>query len=98
MKTTLLIICMGLAVFSVKTDSCWQTAKTGEEVFVLKKSFDPIHQDTLCIVVIRDLENEPDCKTLLEISELKDEEIDYAIMVLIAGGLRIEIFRKSELF
>ena len=57
-----------------------------------------ISNDTLYVVVIKDVENTIDCKTLNEISKLKEEYIDSAISVLIARGLRVEIFRKEEIF
>jgi len=44
------------------------------------------------------VENPIDCKTLNDIRKLKENEIDNAITVLIARGLRDEIFRKEEIF
>lgn len=79
------------------TQSCWQKTVMNDSVFVLQVK-PQIPNDTLCVVVIKEVENPIDCKTLNEIRNLKENEIDNAITVLTARGLRVEIFRKEEIF
>lgn len=79
------------------TQSCWQKTALNDSVFVLQVK-PQIPNDTLYVVVIKEVENPIDCKTLNEIRSLKENEIDNAITVLIARGLRVEIFRKHEIF
>jgi len=79
------------------TQSCWQKTALNDSVFVIQVK-PQIPNDTLYVVVIKEIENPIDCKTLNEIRNLKEHEIDNAITVLIARGLRVEIFRKEEIF
>lgn len=79
------------------TQTCWQKTALNDSVFVLQVK-PQIPNDTLYVVVIKEVENPIDCKTLNEIRSLKENEIDNAITVLIARGLRVEIFRKEEIF
>ena len=83
--------------FSTKAQTCWQKTALNDSVFVLQVK-PQIQNDTLYVVVIKEIENPIDCKTLNEIRNLKEYEIDNAITVLIARGLRVEIFRKNEIF
>ncbi len=82
---------------SIKAQSCWRKTTLNDSVFVLQVK-PQIPNDTLYVVVIKEVENPIDCKTLNEIRSLKENEIDNAITVLIARGLRVEIFRKEEIF
>ncbi len=83
--------------FWVNAQTCWHKTVMNDSVFVLQVK-PQIPNDTLYVVVIKEVENPIDCKTLNEISSLKEHEIDNAITVLIARGLRVEIFRKEEIF
>jgi len=83
--------------FFANSQTCWQKTALNDSVYILQVK-PQIPNDTLYVVVIKELENTIDCKTLNEISKLKEAEIDYAITVLIARGLRVEIFRKEEIF
>jgi len=79
------------------TQTCWQKTALNDSVFVLQVK-PQIPNDTLYIVVIKEIENPIDCNALNEIHNFKENEIDNAISVLIARGLRVEIFRKNEIF
>lgn len=83
--------------FFASSQTCWQKTVMNDSVFVLQVK-PQIPNDTLYVVVIKEVENPIDCKTLNEIRNLKENEIDYAITVLISRGLRVEIFRKHEIF
>lgn len=85
------------APITIKAQTCWQKTVMNDSVFVLQVK-PQIPNDTLYVVVIQEVENPIDCTTLNEIRNLKENQIDNAIMVLIARGLRVEIFRKEEIF
>jgi hypothetical protein len=85
------------ASITIKAQTCWQKTVMNDSIFVLQVK-PQIPNDTLYVVVIKEVENPIDCKTLNEIRKLKESEIDNAITVLIARGLRVEIFRKEEIF
>ncbi len=86
-------------IFSVlvNAQTCWQKTVMNDSVFVLQVK-PQIPNDTLYVAVIKEVENPIDCKSLNEIRNLKENEIENAISVLIARGLRVEIFRKEEIF
>ena len=85
------------ASIRITAQTCWQKTVMNDSVFVLQVK-PQIPNDTLYVVLIKEVENPIDCKTLNEIRSLKENEIDDAITVLIARGLRVEIFRKEEIF
>ena len=82
---------------TIKAQTCWQKTIMNDSVFVLQVK-PQIPNDTLYVVVIKEVENPIGCKTLNQIRNLKENEIENAISVLIARGLRVEIFRKEEIF
>ena len=96
LKVFLFLQFLFLSIFGY-TQSCWQKTALNDSVFVLQVK-PQIPNDTLYVVVIKEIENPIDCKTLNEIRSLNEDEIDNAITVLIARGLRVEIFRKYEIF
>jgi hypothetical protein len=97
MLKAITIVFLIFASITIKAQTCWQKTFMNDSVFVLQVK-PQIPNDTLYVVVIKEVENPIDCKTLNEIRSLKENEIDNAISVLIARGLRVEIFRKEEIF
>lgn len=96
LKSFILVFLLFIS-FSIKAQTCWKKTALNDSVFVLQVK-PQIPNDTLYVLVIKEVENPIDCKTLNEIRSLKENEIDNAITVLIARGLRVEIFRKEEIF
>ena len=97
MLKAITIVFLIFASITIKAQTCWQKTVMNDSVFVLQVK-PQIPNDTLYVVVIKEVENPIECKTLNEIRNLKENEIDNAITVLIARGLRVEIFRKEEIF
>jgi len=96
-KAIIAILLILLLSNGIIAQTCWRKTASNDSVFVLQVK-PQITNDTLYVVVLKEIENPIDCKTLNEIRNLKENEIDNAITVLIARGLRVEIFRKEEIF
>jgi hypothetical protein len=81
--------------FLANAQTCWQKTIMNDSVFVIQKKYDIIN-DTMCVIVIK--EDGLDCLTLQKIKNMKQNELDNFIDILIAKGFRVEIYRKKEIF
>jgi hypothetical protein len=81
--------------FLVNAQTCWRKTVMNDSVFVIQEKYD-IANDTMCVIVIK--EDGLDCATLRKTKNMKQNELDNFIDILIAKGFRVEIYRKREIF
>ena len=79
----------------MKAQTCWQKTAMNDSVFVIQEKYD-IANDTMCVIVIK--EDSLDCATLRKTKNMKQNELDNFIEILIVKGFRVEIYRKREIF
>ena len=83
------------ASITINAQTCWRKTVMNDSVFVIQEKYD-IANDTMCVIVIK--EDGLDCETLRKTKNMKQNELDNFIDILIAKGFRVEIYRKKEIF